>query len=174
MSIHHLILVVLAAASGGSAAQGVIYRCGNEYTNNVSEERAKNCTVFSGGNVTIVQSPKPGVAAQANAPATGSPAPRTTPAPSAAPRVDAAEQRAKDSDARLILEAELRKAEARQLELQKEYNNGEPDKLGPETRNYQKYLDRVASLKAALSRNESDMAGIRRELGRLPAPAAKP
>lgn len=90
-------------------------------------------------------------------------------APSTAPRIDTADQRAKDSDARLILEAELKKAEARQIELQKEYNNGEPEKLGPEVRNYQKYLDRVAELKAALARNESDIAGIRRELARLGA-----
>jgi hypothetical protein len=68
-----------------------------------------------------------------------------------------------------VLEAELKKAEARQAELQKEYNNGEPEKQGSEGRNYQKYLDRVAGMKAELARNESDIAGIRRELGRLPA-----
>jgi hypothetical protein len=38
-------------------------------------------------------------------------------------------------------------------------------------RNHQKYLDRVAELKANLARNESDVAGIRRELVRLPASA---
>jgi hypothetical protein len=31
---------------------------------------------------------------------------------------------------------------------------------------HQKYLDRVAELKASIARNESDIAGIRRELGR--------
>jgi hypothetical protein len=58
------------------------------------------------------------------------------------------------------------------VELLKEYNNGEPDKRGDEVRNHQKYLDRVAELKANLARNESDMAGIRRELGRVPANGA--
>ena len=91
-------------------------------------------------------------------------------APANAPRVAATEQRARDSDSRAILETELRKAETRQAELLKEYNNGEPDKLGPETRNHQKYLDRVAELKASILRNESDIAGIKRELGRAPAP----
>ena len=71
----------------------------------------------------------------------------------------------------VILEAELKRAEARRVELLEEYNNGEPDKQGIESRNYQKYLDRVAELKAAIARNESDIAGIRRELGRS-APAA--
>jgi hypothetical protein len=69
----------------------------------------------------------------------------------------------------MILESELKKAEARQAELLKEYNNGEPEKLGPEHRNNQKYVDRIAELKANISRNESDIAGIRRELGRVPA-----
>ena len=70
--------------------------------------------------------------------------------------------RSRDSDSRSILESELKKAEAKQAELLKEYNNGEPEKLGPETRNNQKYLDRVAELKANIARNENDIAGIKR------------
>ena len=72
-----------------------------------------------------------------------------------------------DSDARLILESELKKAEARNTDLLREYNNGEPEKRGDEARNYQKYLDRVTEIKANLARSESDVAGIRRELGRV-------
>ncbi|NBW50308.1 MAG: hypothetical protein EBR49_09510 [Betaproteobacteria bacterium] len=163
-----LILLLTAGATSGVAAQERIYRCGNEYTNTVTEAQAKTCKLISGGNVTVVQGQKPsgggGGVKVASAPSS---------TPSSAPRIDSADQRAKDSDARLILEAELKKAEARQLELQKEYNNGEPEKLGPEARNHQKYLDRVAELKASLARNESDIAGIRRELGRLPAATVK-
>jgi len=162
-----LILLLTAGANSGVAAQERIYRCGNEYTNTVSEAQAKTCKLISGGNVTVVQGQKPaggGGVKVASAPSS---------TPSTAPRIDSADQRAKDSDARLILEAELKKAEARQIELQKEYNKGEPEKLGPEARNHQKYLDRVAELKAAIARNESDMAGIRRELGRLPAATVK-
>ena len=88
---------------------------------------------------------------------------------SSAPRIDSGDQKSRDSDARQILESELKKAEARQAELLREYNNGEPEKQGGEARNHQKYLDRVAELKASLARNESDIAGIRRELGRFPA-----
>ena len=57
-------------------------------------------------------------------------------------------------------------AQARQAELAKEYNNGEPDKIGGEARNYQKYLDRVAELKASIARNQADIEGIQRELKR--------
>ena len=101
----------------------------------------------------------------------GAAAPSSATSPANAPRVSNNEQKSRDSDARAILESELRKAETRHAELLKEYNNGEPEKMGNEARNHQKYLDRVAELKASIARNESDIAGIRRELGRSPAPA---
>jgi hypothetical protein len=81
--------------------------------------------------------------------------------------VDSAAQRQRDADARATLEAELRKAEERLAEAQKAYANGEPEKQGIEGRNYQRYLDRVAGLKDAVTRAENDVAGIRRELQRL-------
>lgn len=154
---------LLLAVCANTQAQERIYRCGNVYTNNVSEAQAKNCKLLEGANVTVVQGTRP-----AQAPAQASP-PGAASAASAGPRVNTQEQRSRDSDARLILQSELKKAEARQAELLKEYNNGEPDKRGDEVRNHQRYLDRVAELKASLARNESDMAGIRRELERLPA-----
>lgn len=156
-----IFLIPLAAlwVASSALAQERIYRCGNEYTNTVTEAQAKNCKLVSGGNVTVVQAHKPPAASAARSTSSGQ-------------RVDAGDQRAKDSDTKLILESELKKAEARQAELLKEYNNGEPEKLGPEARNHQKYLDRVAELKASISRNESDIAGIRRELGRVPAGSA--
>lgn len=155
MKISYSLCLLTLSLALAAHAQDKIYRCGNEYTNTVTEAQAKNCKLISGGNVTVVQGGKAG---------TGMKSASASPSGS---RVSSDDQRAKDSDARLILEAELRKAEARQLELTKEYNNGEPEKLGPEARNYQKYLDRVAEIKAAIARNESDIAGLRRELGRV-------
>lgn len=156
-------VAVISCYSGTALAADRIYRCGNEYTNNVASAKQRDCKVVEGGNVTIVPGARP------ETPSRGAPsssAPVVT-APAGSPRVDPGEQRARDSDARAILESELRKAEARHAELQSEYKNGEPDKLGPETKNYQKYLDRVAELKANIERNESDVAGIKRELSRL-------
>ena len=143
-------------------AQERIYRCGNEYTNNAQVAKSRNCTPLEGGNITIVEGTKP------------APAARST--PSAAPRsgndrVDPAAQRARDSDAKAILETELRKAEERLAQARQAYANGEPEKQGIESRNYQRYLDRVAELKAVVARAESDVAGLQRELGRLPAPS---
>lgn len=158
------LLLLLLLLCANAQAQERIYRCGNAYTNTVTEAQAKNCKLVEGANVTVVQGTRP---ARQSAPAQASPA-------SAGPRVNTQEQKSRDADARLILQSELKKAEARHAELLKEYNHGEPERLGNEARNYQRYLDRVAELKASLARNESDMAGIRRELERLPAsPAAR-
>ncbi len=52
-------------------------------------------------------------------------------------------------------------------ELVREYNNGEPERQGNE-RNYQKYIDRVAEMKMAISRKENDIAALKRELSKLP------
>jgi hypothetical protein len=159
-------LVLLVAAASAQAQGTRIFRCGNTYTNDAQQAQAQGCKPVEGGNVTVVEGTK----------VNGSAAHRVSTAPSAAAqpgqKVESSEQKARDADARFILEAELKKAEARQVELQREWNNGEPEKMGPEHRNHQKYLDRVAELKAAIARNESDIAGIRRELGRLPGSSA--
>jgi len=76
-------------------------------------------------------------------------------------------QRARDADARRILGDELRREEDKLAALQREYNNGEPERLGSE-RNYARYQERVAGMRAAIQRKEADIAAIRRELGKLP------
>jgi hypothetical protein len=161
-----LVLAVLAAAGLNMQvqAQERVWRCGNEYTNNATLAQQRGCKVMEGGNVTVVQGTRPIASAT----------PTAARAPVGSPRVDSVDQRARDTEARSVLEAELRKAQDRQAQLLKEYNNGEPEKQGSESKNYQKYLDRVAEMKAEISRNESDIAGIQRELGRLPPPAANP
>ncbi|MBI5276275.1 MAG: hypothetical protein HY854_07420 [Burkholderiales bacterium] len=162
------LLIPLAAVflAATAHAQTKIWRCGNTYTNNEAQARAAGCRLVEGGNLTVVEGTR--VHGSGAAPATPAAASNGgTKVASAPPRIDTGEQKARDAEARAILEAELKKAEARQAELQKEYNNGEPEKMGPEHRNHQKYLDRVAELKASIARNETDIAGIRRELARL-------
>ena len=53
--------------------------------------------------------------------------------------------------------------------LRKDYNNGEPERRGDE-RNFARYQERVAEMKAAIARKEADVAAIRRELSKLPNP----
>jgi hypothetical protein len=164
LTIRSLAVATLALCVLEAHAQARIYRCGNEYTNDAQVAKSKGCSPMEGGNITIIEGTRPTP-------------PRATPA-AAAPRngsvnerVDSAAQRARDSDARAILEAELRKAQERLALARKEYANGEPEKQGIESRNYQRYLDRVAELKAAVARAESDVAGLQRELNRLPGSA---
>ncbi|WP_162581981.1 hypothetical protein [Variovorax sp. PBS-H4] len=161
--VYLLAAVAVAGVQVQAQAQERVFRCGNEYTNNATVAQQRGCKVMEGGNVTVVQGSRPVAAA---APSSSSGAVR---APSGSPRVESVDQRARDGEARSVLESELKKAEERQAQLLRDYNNGEPEKQGSESRNYQKYLDRVAEMKAEIARNESDIAGIRREIGRLPA-----
>ena len=149
------------AVVSSAIAQDRIYRCGNEYTNNASVAKDRGCKVVEGGNVTVVEGTRP---------ATGgaSAAPKAASSPPSAPRVNANDQKARDADARAILQSEMNKAQARLAEVKAEYNNGSPQRNALELRNPQKYMERTADLKVALARAEADVAGIQRELDRLP------
>src|SRR5450830_1842446 len=107
-----LIPLLVALASGVFGANGFaqerIYRCGNEYTNTVPNAKTKDCKLMQGGNVTVVQGTRP----NASAPKRAAAVPHA--ASAAGQRVDAADQKSRDSDARRILEAELKKAQALQ------------------------------------------------------------
>jgi hypothetical protein len=83
------------------------------------------------------------------------------------PKVDSTTQKARDSDRRKILEDELATQKTKLAQLQKDYNNGEPDRQGDE-RNYQKYLDRVQAMKDSIARTQSDIDSIQGELSKLP------
>lgn len=159
--------VLALGAAGGVAAQEAgkpVYRCPGPpvlYTDAITpqEAREKGCRTIEGAPITVV-------------PTTRRPAPAAAPQGASGPRppesrVDAAAQRARDSDSRRILETELRREEERLDALRKEFNNGEPERRGDE-RNYAKYQERVAEMRAAITRKESDLAAIRRELAKLP------
>ncbi len=164
--------VAALACGSSSSALAQIFRCnssdGVEYINNSKDAQVRGCKTMQGGNVTVIQAPS-------NMPRSGvqvasvSPSATSSPA-SQAPRSDGSpSQKARDSDSRSILESELKKAEAKLAEQQKEYNNGEPEKQGIESRNYQRYLDRVAEMKSGIARYQSDISSLKREISRLPS-----
>jgi hypothetical protein len=163
------LLLLLGAAAGSAAAQaagtGAYYRCpGNVFTNTITakEADAKGCKPLDISPPTTVpapQKPRP----QAGTPSASRPE---------GAKVEPGEQRARDSDARRILEAELKREEETLAALNKEFNNGEPERQGGE-RNYQKYLDRVEAMRADIARKQADIAAIRREIAKLPAPKAE-
>ncbi len=82
------------------------------------------------------------------------------------PQVDKSKQEALDKERKKILEDELR-AEKKKLSTQKkEYNNGEPERLGSE-RNYQRYLDRVKQMKENIERTEKNIDALQREVQKM-------
>jgi hypothetical protein len=167
--VESLVFAAVALLASPSFAQERIYRCGNEYTNNIKDSKNGDCKLVEGGNVTVVQGTRIPVAAPVRVAAV-SPQPSSS---TSGQRVDNSDQRTRDSDSRGILESELKKAETKQAELLKEYNNGEPDKNALELKNPQRYIDRLAELKANIARNDSDIAGIKRELGRNQGSSAR-
>ena len=141
-----------------------VYRCpGNLYTDALSPKEAagKGCKTLEGTPITVIQSSVP-KAASSGARSSGS----ASSSSSAENKVASDEQKVRDTDARRILDAELRKEEASLEALKKEFNNGQPERRGDE-RNYQKYQDRVNEMKAALTRKEADLASLRRELSKF-------
>jgi hypothetical protein len=163
LPLHLFTLGLLFAACAAQAQDPAkpVYRCPGPpvlYTDTLTPQEAKDkgCRTIEGTPITVVQAPK-----------------RPAPAPvSAASRpgdqkVDPASQRARDTDARRILSEELQREEERLAALKAEFNNGEPERRGDE-RNYARYAERVAEMKAAIQRKEADIAAIRRELAKLP------
>ena len=90
-----------------------------------SEAQAHGCKLMEGGNVTVVQ----GTQGATAMPCAWPPARRRR--RRAAPRVEPADQKARDADARAILEAELKKAEARQAELAQGIQQRRAREAGP-------------------------------------------
>ncbi len=171
------------ALCGGGALAGVdgaerIYRCGNEYTNLPANPQA--CQLLPQQTLTVIPGTRPLGAPVAPAPQGGartkveSPsapnAPNASNAPAWVPGVSAAvDAKTRDAQQRTILLAELRQTRERHAQLVLEYNAGEPDKVGGEARNHQKYLDRLAGLKAGIARAERDMDSLQRELSKWPS-----
>lgn len=159
-------LALLSVAAAALGQNATVYRCPGPpalYTDQITAQQAKDrgCRTIEGAPITVVSPPKP-------RPVAGTPAaPGATRASDA--KVEASDQRARDSDARKILETELKREEAKLAEMLNEFNNGEPERQGGE-RNYQKYLDRVEEMKAAIARKQSDVAALKRELAKLLAP----
>ena len=177
-----LVTVAWLATSVVAMAQDTIYRCGNEYLNDKALAVARGCEVVEGGNVTVVPGTRVNRAEKDESGAASVPArsfkrslavngsPHVTPNTSS--NTDA--QRARDSDARSILLTELTSAETRLADQQKEYNNGQPEKLDAEKSNPQRYRDRVNELKEGVNRYTADIAGLKREIARLPTAVLMP
>ncbi len=171
----------LVLSSQPAQAQQAVYRCGQEYTN--APREAALCEPLAPQAITVINGTRPAlqphlqVQAASALPIRSAPSEPVATAPNAAgqPRTPAVptrlpdvQQSERDGQARTILMQELDKARAQLAQLVHSYNQGEPEKWAAETRNHQKYLDRVAEMKAAIERTERDIDSLQRELSRRP------
>ena len=160
-------MMTFLAASDAAMAQAAVYRCPGPpvlYTDALSprEAQEKGCRTIEGTPITVIAAPRPKTPTAANGnngAASGS---------EGGNRVDPNQQRARDGERRRVLEDELHAAEGRLASVQAEYNGGNAEKRGDESRNYQKYLDRMAELKASINRQQSDIDALKREISKLP------
>lgn len=83
------------------------------------------------------------------------------------PRVDIDTQKARDNDRRRILEEELRTEQERLSRLRGEFNSGEPERRGDETRNFARYQERVQRMQEDILRSENNVISLQRELALL-------
>ena len=160
--------IALLAPVPVAAQAGAVYRCPGPpvlYTDALSTEEARErgCRTIEGAPITVIQATKPRPATAGTGTGAGSGA---LAARSGEGRIDPAAQRQRDGDARRILEAELKREEDKLVVHKRDYNNGEPERRGEE-RNFQRYLDRVAEMKAGVARTESDIAALKREIAKL-------
>ena len=163
--------LVLSLVCLATQAQDVIYRCGQEYTN--APRSASACERLSTQAITVVPGTRPAASLSPSSTktmpdSTASVVDRTKTEPV---RVVTPLQTERDTQARTIVAQELDKARQQLAQMLQEYNQGEPQKWAAEARNHQKYLDRVAALKASIERTERDIDSLQRELSRRPVMA---
>jgi hypothetical protein len=176
------VLFLLGLSSALSAqAQQAVYRCGHEYTNAPREPGL--CEALAPQAITVISGTRP-TASPAAAAVVSTRSPPAEPAaavasagqlrtPAVPVRTPDVQQSERDAQARTIVMQELDKARAQLAQLVQSYNQGEPEKWAAETRNHQKYLDRVAEMKAAIERTERDIDSLQRELTRRPVQTSR-
>jgi hypothetical protein len=159
-----LALLSALALCSGASAQSVMYKCVDAngavlYTDTL-QRNCKALDLPSSGATTVIAAParRGGTVARAAAPAAATPADF--------PKVNGAQQRARDDDRREILNDELRSEEKKLADLRRDFNGGEPERQGNE-RNYAKYQERVAQMKDSIGRAEKNVDALKREIGNI-------
>jgi hypothetical protein len=156
-----LTLLFLLGALGTCAhAQTILYKCSSPNGVTLFTDRnGPGCTVLDQG--TIIPAP-----AQHRSAAPATTARIATPAPADFPKVNTSQQRARDDDRREILNDELRSEEKKLGDLRREFNNGEPERVGGE-KNYAKYQERVAQMRDNIGRAEKNVDALKREIANI-------
>lgn len=140
-------------------AESDVYLCidanGNkEYKNNGV---VKGCKKVDLPGITVVPAPVLPPSAKKG---------KSASSPSDFPKIDEGAQKARDADRKQILQDELKSEQQKLADLKKEYNNGEPERLGSE-KNYAKYQERTTMMKDNISRTEKNIEALQREINNL-------
>jgi hypothetical protein len=158
ISTSFLLAAICASAHAHVHAQSDVFLCVDEHGNKEYKNTGttKGCKRVDLPGITTIPAPKRPIVAQTAAKAS----------PADFPKVDGGTQKARDNDRRQILLDELKTEEEKLTLLQKEYNNGEPERRGDE-KNYAKYQERTAAMKEDISRTEKNIDALKRELANL-------
>lgn len=138
-----LLFFALGHASHG-LAQEVVYRCGNEYTNDVSAAKRSDCQRVAGTASVTIPAAKRAMEVKK----------QTQPSSSTAPK--SLEQQVRDADAKRVIESELKKSEAQRIEVNKQF----------EQLSSSQDTERKLALKQQLARLDADIVSLKRELRR--------
>jgi hypothetical protein len=130
-------------------AQDVIYKCGNELTNNASRAKQEKCKlVENGASVTIPNHQR--------ATAVTKPASKGAIAKPKAAKAQPLEQQKRDSDAKVIIAQELKKTETQLQDLQKNHAQLTAAQDGAKREELQQRINRA----------QADIVSLKRELSR--------
>lgn len=159
-----LILAAGLALHNGAQAQGTVYKCVDDAGRvEFTDTARRGCKAL---DLPGYAPPPPRASAPIPAVRPTSPGPAAAVSPAAFPRVDTAQQRARDDERREILNDELRIEQKKLAELRRDFNNGEPERQGNE-RNYAKYQERVASMRNEIGRTERNIEALQREISNI-------
>lgn len=146
--------------AGTASYANDVWRCGNVYTNQASEADISSgrCKLVN-NDVSVV--PAPGRSTGTSISTSGEARPQVGGASSQTEEWLSQEARQRQSRE---VQARIDRAVEELNALEDEYKNGEPDRMGPEFRNYQKYLDRVERLKGEIEAKKQEIATLRSQL----------
>ena len=129
-----------------------------------NQANGKGCRKLNLEPLTSIPAPKSSSNPNASANSASTPSKQSA-SPVSAARYDASIAN-RESDRRRILEDELRREELKLGELKAEFNQGQPERRADD-KTPQKYQERTARLKDDISRAESNINALKREISKL-------
>ena len=157
----HILLMALPWFAGMALADQAVYKCGQEITNQPNDPSQcqklliSNPTQIEGTRVQNGQSPKPVSAA------TGTAAERIS-----IPPTKPQDTLQRNVQARTVLEDEWQKLGAKQAEMVRVFNGGQPALQEGESLQNPQYKRRVAEMQIQIERMARDLMALKRELSR--------